>query len=59
MERIEFELDRGEIGVADDQALGVRVSVDLRTHLQSAARLGTCYQLDDHLVTNQRATTIF
>lgn len=57
MKRIEFELDLGEIGVADDQALGVRVGVDLRAHLQSAARLGVGYQLDDHLVTDQWATT--
>jgi len=28
MEWIEFELDLGEFGVADDQALGVRVGVD-------------------------------
>jgi 3-mercaptopyruvate sulfurtransferase SseA len=56
VKRIEFELDRGEVGVADDQALGVRVGVDLGAHLQSAARLGVGNQLDDHLVTDQRTT---
>jgi hypothetical protein len=49
-------LEQVEFGVTDDQALGVRVGVDLRAHLQSAARLGICDQLDDHLMTDQRAT---
>jgi hypothetical protein len=40
VEWIEFQLHLGEVGVADDQALGVRVGVDLRAHLQSAVRLG-------------------
>ena len=57
MELVAIDLDRGEVCVRHDQALGIVSVVELGANPQAAARLGTGDEVDDDLMTDERAST--
>ena len=56
MEVVTLDLDSSKVVIGHDQALGIVGTVEFRTHLQTATCLGAGNEVDDDLMTDQRAS---